>query len=380
MAPDSASRIKTISFGLLRWGLFLLVLWYVATQARVLWEAHRDIDVQFDWKYLVTAGVVSQLSWLPSTWFWKRLIERLGERNLETYPLIRAYFCGSLGKYVPGKAAVILIRSALVRKQGVSFVRASIASIVEAGAVMLVGCVVTVVFAFTIMPPDALPRWMLEAVPRESSSWSHLLITVVILILAMPIVAVPANGIFVKIARMVEKRSQLKPGEKESPEKNCATPITTNSHETTDHELTDSVIGKLTWQFLAVSSLMFALAWAGHGLSLLLVLRSMNPEVFSLDNWIVSTAAAAAGTSIGFFAIFAPGGLAVREGLVITLLAPSMGGPVAVAAAGLYRLASLIAESAAALILYVIPPRTGTVASDGQTSTTATEVCGDETR
>jgi uncharacterized membrane protein YbhN (UPF0104 family) len=346
---DSASRLKSVGAGLLRWGLFLLVLWYVATQAHALWDANRDIDVQIDWKYLVAAGVLSQLSWLPSTWFWQRLIELLGERNLDRYPLIRAYFCGSLGKYVPGKAAVILIRAGLVKQHGVSFVRASIASLVEAGAVMLVGCVVTVVLALTVMPPEAVPTWVMDAVPRESASWSNLLLAIVILVLAMPIVAVPANWIFAKITRIVETRSQL----------NSSSDSDANRSEERDkRETTDSRIGKLTWQFLVAASLMFALSWAGHGLSLLLVLRSMNPEIMTIDAWTIATAAAAAGMSIGFFAVFAPGGLAVREGLIITMLAPSMGGPIAVAAAGLYRLASLIAESIAALALYLISPKT----------------------
>ena len=348
MATESASRMKSVGAGLLRWGLFALVLWYVATQARTLWDANRDIDVQIDWKYLVAAAVVSQLSWLPSTWFWQRLIELLGDRNLERYPLIRAYFCGSLGKYVPGKAAVILIRSGLVKQHGVSFVRASIASIVEAGAVMLVGCVVTIVFAVTIIPPDSLPTWVAETVPRESTSWSGLFMAIAVLVLAMPVVAVPANWIVQKITRIVQKRSLQQRAEEGKP-----------SEGAEGEDSTDQSIGKLTWQFLVAAALMFALSWAGHGLSLLLVLRSMNPESFSLDAWVISTAAAAAGTSIGFFAVFAPGGLAVREGLIITMLAPSMGGPIAVAAAGLYRLASLIAEAAAALILYLVRPRVG---------------------
>lgn len=360
MTPDSASRMKSVGIGLLRWGLFLLVLWYVATQARTLWDANREIDVQIDWKYLVAAGLISQLSWLPSTWFWQRLIELPGEKKCQRYPLIRAYFCGSLGKYVPGKAAVVLIRSALIRNHGVSFVRASIASMVEAGAVMLVGCVVTIVFAATIIPPDSLPTWIAQTVPRESASWSSLLIAVVILVLAMPVVAVPANWIFVRIARIVEKRSRLKTSEEDS----TTSPATNDPKPGVDKPI-DSTIGKLTWQFLVVASLMFALSWAGHGLSLLLVLRSMDPEILTLDAWIISTAAAAAGTSIGFFAIFAPGGLAVREGLIITMLAPSLGGPLAVAAAGLYRLASLAAESLAALILYIAAPRTGKTSETG---------------
>ena len=367
MTPDSAARMKSVGTTLLRWGLFLLVLWYVATQARALWDANREIDVQLDWKYLVAAGLVSQLSWLPSTWFWQKLIELLGDRPLSRYPLIRAYFCGSLGKYVPGKAAVILIRSALAGGHGVSLVRASIASIVEAGAVMLVGCVVTVVFAATIIPPDALPKGIAEVVPRESVSWGSLLIAVVILVLAMPIVAVPANWIFFKIARIVEKRTGLK-----SVEENSATSETPDDQKPGNDQLTeatDSTIGRLTWQFLVAASLMFALSWTGHGLSLLLVLRSMNPDIMTVDAWIISTSAAAAGTSIGFFAVFAPGGLAVREGLIITLLAPSMGGSVAVAAAGLYRLTSLAAECVAALSLYVAAPRLTESSSGSQSET-----------
>lgn len=350
MEPDSASRLKSVGAGLLRWGLFLLVLWYVATQARTLWEANRDIDVQIDWKYLVAAGILSQLSWLPSTWFWQRLIELLGDRNLKRYPLIRAYFCGSLGKYVPGKAAVILVRSALAKKHGVSFVRASIASIVEAGAVMLVGCVVTIALAVTVIPPEAVPTWFIEAVPRESTSWSTLLIAVAILLMAMPVVAMPANWIFSKITHIVEKRSQQDP-QSESNE------TIVSSEQPTNDGTDEPISGKLTWQFVAAASLMFALSWAGHGLSLLLVLRSMQSEVVTIDAWLISTAAAAAGTSIGFFAVFAPGGLAVREGLIITMLAPSMGGPIAVAAAGLHRLASLVAESAIALTLYLVAPK-----------------------
>ena len=369
MTPDSASRMKSMGAALLRWGLFLLVLWYVATQAQRLWDANSDIDVQFDWKYLIAAGLVSQVSWLPSTWFWQRLIELLGEKRCERYPLIRAYFCGSLGKYVPGKAAVILIRSALVRKHGVSFIRASIASMVEAGAVMLVGCVVTVVFAVTIMPPDSLPKWIAETLPRESTSWSGLLIAVVILVLSMPIVAVPANWIFVRIAHIVEKRARLK-----AAEENSATSETSSDQKTANHEVTDSAIGKLTWQFLVASSLMFALSWAGHGLSLLLVLRSMNSEIMNVDAWVISTAAAAAGTSIGFFAVFAPGGLAVREGLIITLLTPSMGGPIAVAGAGLYRLTSLAAECVAALGLYVAAPGSTESSSANQSDADANQI------
>lgn len=347
VTSDSAARVRSIGAGIVRWSLFLLVLWYVFTQARGLWAANRDIDVRFDWKYLVAAGVISQLSWLPSTWFWQKLIELLGESKPHRYSLIRAYFCGSLGKYIPGKAAVILIRSALLQKQGVSFVRASIASMVEAGAVMVVGCVVTVAFALTVIPVEALPVWARESVSRDATSWSSLLVAVALLILAMPVVAVPSNWIFGKITRIVQKRARTQ------------TSLRVDQQELSgEGNQNQQAEGLLTWKFLSIASLMFAMAWGGHGFSLLLVLRSMDSGMISIDNWTIATSAAAAGTSIGFFAVFAPGGLAVREGLIITMLAPSTGGPIAVAAAGIYRLVSLAAECLAALVLYLVSPRT----------------------
>ncbi|MDA0281830.1 MAG: hypothetical protein O3B13_22395 [Planctomycetota bacterium] len=351
--------MKTLSAGLLRWGLFLLVLWYVASQAKTLWQNSSSIDVNIDWKYLAAAGLISQLSWLPSTWFWHRLIVLLGGKS-DAYPLIRAYYCGSLGKYLPGKAAVILIRSALLKQQQVSFVRASIASMVEAGAVMLVGGVVSLAFALTIIPPDALPTRVSEALPRESTSWSGLLLLAAILIAATPLIAAPANWVLKKISRTVEQQVRKKEAG------NSSTLTTAGTSNETNNVTTDSIVAPLTWRFLSIASLMFALSWAGHGLSLLLVLRSLNPQMLSLDNWTIATAAAAAGTSIGFFAIFAPGGLAVREGLIITVLAPSTGGAIAVAAAGLYRLASLTAECLAAFTLYVVAPRTDNPSSSNK--------------
>jgi glycosyltransferase 2 family protein len=324
VAPGSASRMNTVSAGLLRWGLFLLVLWYVVVQAKTLWQNSRSIDISVDWKYVVAAGLISQLSWLPSTWFWHRLIVLLGGKS-DAYPLIRAYYCGSLGKYMPGKAAVILIRSAMLKQQQVSFVRASIASMVEAGAVMLVGSVVSLAFALTIIPPDALPGWVSQALPRQSTSWSGLLLLVAVLIATTPYIAVPANWLLQEFSRMIEQRARKKEAS------NSSTARTTDRSNEPINVPTDSVVPRLTWQFLTTASLMFALSWAGHGLSLLFVLRSLNPQMLSLDNWTIATAAAAAGTSIGFFAIFAPGGLAVREGLIISVLAPSTGGAIAVA-------------------------------------------------
>ena len=53
-----------------------------------------------------------------SAWFWRSLLASSGH-TLGWWPLLRAYFCGHLGKYIPGKAGVLVIRAGLLKSSGV---------------------------------------------------------------------------------------------------------------------------------------------------------------------------------------------------------------------------------------------------------------------
>ncbi len=77
---------------------------------------------------------------------------------------------------------------------------------------------------------------------------------------------------------------------------------------------------------LAVLLLLLAAGWSLHGLSLGLVLYAVGVP-FELVQWPFWTGAAALATAIGFLAVFAPGGLGVREGLLIEFLAAHYGVP-----------------------------------------------------
>ena len=359
MDPVSRLKLKRHLKGLFRWALFLTVLWFVVVQARAQWQASQGVEVSVNPGWLVLAGLTYLLSWIPSTWFWSHLIALLGERA-PVYPLLRAYYCGSLGKYVPGKAAVIVIRSAMLKEHGVSVVRASIASAVEAAAVMLVGLVVALAFALTVLPVGALPLDLPELFRDQSTSWFALVAIVAVLVAAIPVLSVPANWLFSFIARSVAMREQMR----------SQTRPTDESGDESAEPSPGAPPQKLTSGFLIAASLMFAVSWAIQGLSLLLVLRSMGTDVISIDHWTVCTAAAAAGTSVGFFAVFAPGGLAVREGLIIAVLEPSMGGAIAVAGAGVLRMVSLGADCFSALVLYCVAPRKGGMTEGAEESAT----------
>jgi hypothetical protein len=104
--------------------------------------------------------------------------------------------------------------------------------------------------------------------------------------------------------------------------------------------------------------LLLMAGWCVHGLSLGLAIHAVSGQAFAWSQWPLWTAAMALGSVLGFAAVFAPGGLFVREGLLIEMLAPQIGGSEAVAAAVLLRVAGLAGEILSAGVLYyaIKPP------------------------
>src|SRR5438067_897241 len=58
--------------------------------------------------------------------------------------VLRAYYCGHLGKYLPGKAAVIVIRAALLKGTGMSASSAAVTVTVESATCMWTGALLAI--------------------------------------------------------------------------------------------------------------------------------------------------------------------------------------------------------------------------------------------
>ena len=113
--------------------------------------------------------------------------------------------------------------------------------------------------------------------------------------------------------------------------------------------------GTINAGLLFRGTLAFVGAWLMFGLSLGCVLQSLGHSAESTGDCLRWTCAVAAGTSLGFIVLFAPGGLGVREGLIIAMLEPSTGGRTAIAAAALLRVVWFASEVIAAAVLYFMP-------------------------
>lgn len=95
--------------------------------------------------------------------------------------------------------------------------------------------------------------------------------------------------------------------------------------------------------------------WLTYGLSLALCARAIRVD--SGTSWVILTGAFAVAWAIGFLALPVPGGLGVRETMLLVLLDATMDTPRAIALSVASRLAFLLAEGGMALAALMAPRR-----------------------
>ncbi|MEM9704187.1 MAG: lysylphosphatidylglycerol synthase domain-containing protein, partial [Planctomycetota bacterium] len=126
----------------LKWTLTLIVLAFVGWRAVGLWEdaAKRPFELRPGW--LLPAGAAYLVGWLPSVWVFRQLLGRAGQ-SVGWLDAARAYYCGHLGKYVPGKALALVIRGRLIVNRGGTFgvgvLSAGLETLISMGAGAAVG-------------------------------------------------------------------------------------------------------------------------------------------------------------------------------------------------------------------------------------------------
>ncbi|MEX2287640.1 MAG: lysylphosphatidylglycerol synthase transmembrane domain-containing protein [Planctomycetaceae bacterium] len=329
-AQPGASPSKRWLWTAAKWTLCLIVLVFVAKRAVDLWRQSDQtaIRVQFGW--LMLSGMAYLAGWLPSVWFWRALMRSLGA-TVGFADSLRAYYCGHLGKYIPGKVLVPGIRATLVQDRGSRFATAALAAVYETLLMMGAGLAI----GLALLPITGWPVWLAESLRIK---WIAPFAVAAGCILLLPVMSKLLTYIAVRTVG-------AKLGEAGPPH-------------------------HIPMRLIAVGLLAFVVGWMLQGLSLGLTLRAVSDDPINLRDWPVWTGSIAISTSIGFLMIFAPGGVGVREGLLMEVLRiqPSITEKQAITAAVLSRLVSLAAEIAAAVVLYYMvrskSPRSSQVAED----------------
>jgi uncharacterized membrane protein YbhN (UPF0104 family) len=310
-------------------------LWGTWEAARKDLEAREFSVADLDWKWLFVSALFYVLAQLPAGWFWHQTLVAMGQRP-GGWESFRAYYIGHLGKYVPGKAFVVIMRSTMIRSDRVNATVAALAVFVETLTLMAVGAVVAAVIVI-LYPPKLVATelpipWLRGEIPPERQQL-FLTILAVFLCLCAGIPTLPP------IFRAVVRRLPF----------------------VKSHPAVEPAIRGLTLSLMARGWIAQMINWMLMGVSLWATLRAMGklipdpPELLALLPLTISTIALA---NVAGFLIPIPAGLGVREPVLIVLLEPLFGRPAALISAIVMRLVTVLAEAAVSVVLYPLQPRT----------------------
>ena len=231
--------------------------------------------------------------------------------------LLRAYAIGTLGKYVPGKALVVVLRTTLAPANGTSRLHIAFTVFYETLAGMGFGALIGCACMVLVQPK---PYALVIAGGGAGA--------------AMLIVLHPAFfGRLVGLA--------LRPFRGRTP----------------------PAVARLPgFPFVRGPAWLLG-GWLLNGLSLLAALRGMGVADVGANDLALMTGASALASSLGFVAVFMPAGLGVRELILVQLLAPRLGAPTAVVASLILRTVWTAGEVMLAALLYGGVPLVRRVAS-----------------
>jgi len=274
-------------------------------------EGIRLAEVNVLW--ILAAGVLFLLAQLPMAWFWHRAMQHLGQRP-RLWQSVRAYYIGGLGKYVPGKAMVVVLRAGFARGPHVDTTVAALCVFIETLTMMTVGGFLAAVLILFI----------------GGSTFGELMVIYPLAIGLMLATGVPTLPpvfrVIVKLLRVSKAKADI-----------------------------DRLLERLDYKLMAQGWIANLLAWPVMGLSLWAALRAMPGTEQALgaplEQLPLLTASIALAVVAGFASML-PGGVGVRELVLNILMAPTFG-RLAIVSIILLRLAWLFAEVTISVILYL---------------------------
>jgi hypothetical protein len=326
---DVASSVTRLSSSRRRWiawivrvvVLVLVCLGVSGTVRNALAQlSQHDWHVQPGW--LIASGALYVVGLVPMAWFWQRALAALGQ-PAPLPVVIRAYFLGHLGKYVPGKALAVILRVAGVAPWVKSIRIAVVSSLLETLTMMAVGAFLATALSVVVLHLERGQMAIAAAIA-----------------VAVGLPTLPP------IARWLARLgvARLKPAENSSP-----SPALNSTPQI------DASLRNINVRLLAQGWVAACLCWSLLALSLWATLRAIGVDDFIPVRHLPLLTAAVAMAVVAGFASMLPGGLVVRDALLMELLAPHCGTANALVAAVLVRLVWLVSELGLCVILYVGP-------------------------
>ncbi len=297
--------------------LGLLVIAAVARHVTTTWLDLRtrgeSVEINPGWLVLSILLYLTGLT-LDGVWF-----HRVMQASFTPIPLlasIRAYLVSHLGKYVPGKAMVVVMRASIASSAGARPASAVFASMYETLVMMASGALIAAM-GYALAPARSVP---LNLGPLGTQNISLMALGgtlgAAFLFLASP-------PVFPRLAAFASASLR---------------------------GVGAGAVPRLSARLLVEGLAWSGLGWLFLGASQYAVLRALGIEGLGLAQMPVLVASVALATVAGFVVAVAPGGLGVREWVLWTSLGVLIDHDQAVIAALVLRFAWVLGEVLAAVI------------------------------
>ncbi|QDV11414.1 hypothetical protein CA51_12770 [Rosistilla oblonga] len=280
---------------------------------RERWVSQQPRLAAIDWWRVAAAAAVYLASLFPAALFFHQVLCHMKQRP-RLGDAVRAHILGHMGKYVPGKAMVVVLRTGAIAGPNVRAGVAVVAAFIETLLMMAVGGTVAGVFVVCLRMPTGIT------------------------LLAIGLAACAAVPTLPSLFRFVVRKIS-------------------ESRFGSDKGLDDAGID---WRLIGCGWGWMLLMWTAIGWSFALLIQATPGamvDAFTWQDYMLATAAIALAMVAGFISLL-PGGAGVRELVLSTLLAPRFGLVPALVAAILARLVFLAVEVGIGGLLWTTRRRT----------------------
>ncbi|MFK7768708.1 MAG: YbhN family protein [Mariniblastus sp.] len=311
--PNQPPSPKTYLFKWFRVTVAGLVVGAVLYTAIIAFRQLQDSDfdfskIQYQWWILAIMIYIATMS--LSCLFWHRVLLALGQKPKLANSML-AFFASQLGKYVPSKAMVVIIRTDMIRGDEVRTAPAAASVFVETLTWLFVGSAIAnvlLIFQFR------------DQVTMQIGAG---VLTLVAGVLTWP-------PIFRRIA--------IKLGSARG--RNI-----------------EQMFDGLNFQTMGFGWFVMTIGWCLNGMSLWFVLKGIPGTEMTMADFPLALACVSLATVAGFVSLL-PGGIGVRELVMIPLLGARFGSVTAIIAAIVIRVVWLAAELLTSGIIYLYRRRT----------------------
>ncbi len=318
-ATAPLARAKVV----IKLALTVLVLFAVARHASKTWRdlAEKGESIAIRPVPFAAAIVIYAIGLVPIGIFYGRVMDA-SATPISMYAAVRAYFISHLGKYVPGKALVVVMRAGLSSPYGARVSTSAFATFYETLLMMAAGGLLSGV-AFGWNAIVQIP------IPLSGGAQVALPLPLLGLGLGAMMLVFVWPSVFPRLGSIAR-----------GPFRGVGS----------------DAIPTMSYRLLAEGLLLSTIGWIGLGLSQVAILYAVLPAGLPLSVWPTAIASVALATVAGFVIPISPGGLGVREYVLWTALASVIDRDRAVIAALVLRLAWVIGEVGIAAILAPLRP------------------------